>query len=144
MLTIRSEQFAVFQPVAEHSFARRVAAHLRAQHGAIAVQLPDGVVTLAQLPNEKILSMVKSGIERARRYGLQWESSITAFVVVMFVAAPNFDEHPLIQRILRDDKLSPDLRIDHLWQHTSEQNWQAIKQRYDANAWQGSQQEKQS
>jgi hypothetical protein len=79
--------------------------------------------------------MVRNGIARARRYGMNWESSLTAFVVLMFVAAPNFDEHPLIQRILRDDGAAPNERIDRLWEKTSEANWKTVEQDYDASAW---------
>jgi hypothetical protein len=66
---------------------------------------------------------------------MKWKSSLKAFVVTMFVAAPNFDEHPIIQRILRDEKLEPEARLDALLERTSDQNWEAVEKNYSAGAW---------
>jgi len=79
--------------------------------------------------------MVQNGIDRARGHGLGWESSLAAFVVIMFVAAPNFDQHPLIKRVLQDDDAPPDARIERLWHRISNQNWRAVEAYYDPNAW---------
>jgi hypothetical protein len=135
MLIIRPEQLEVFKPVAEVAFRRRVVDYLQENHPQVAVQLPNGITTINQIPEEIIHKMVENGIEKARSYGMTWESSLTSFVVLMFVAAPNFDEHPLIQRGLRDESVEVDSRINKLWDRTSEQNWEAVKEKYDANAW---------
>ena len=135
MLKIRPEQFAVFQPVAEHAFLRRVVEHLRNEHADVVVQFPNEVLLVKQIADERFHTLVKKGIARARALGMDWESAITAFVVLLFVAAPNFDQHPLIQRVLKDEKVSANLRIEQLWERTSEENWEAVRKNYDVKAW---------
>src|SRR5262245_48265176 len=135
MLKIRSEQMEAFQPVAEAAFVRRVVEHLREHQSATVIQFADEVVPLKQISDERLQAMVRTGIARARAYGMDWESSITAFVVTMFVAAPNFDKHPLIQRVLNDERVDSNSRMDELWERTSEDNWEAVKRTYDPAAW---------
>jgi hypothetical protein len=135
MLTIRREQFSVFDQVTEAAFIRRVVEHLAEEHSDTLVKTSVAESTLRELPGADLHEMVRRGVERARAYGLTWESSLTSFVVLMFVVAPNFDEHPLIKRVLQDNNVEPDLRIDRLWELTSEENWEAAAAGYDAGAW---------
>ena len=134
-LRVREEQLLAFRAVADEDFVARTAEYLRAEHPEAAVALPDGERPLSEMPDELLLGMVRRGIARARSYGLTWESSITAFVVLMFVVAPNFDAHPLIRRVLTDEKVAPDLRVDQLWEETTDENWEAAAAGYDAGAW---------
>ena len=135
MLQIRPEQLEVFQPVAETAFLRRVVEHLREHNAESVIQLPNEVALVRQLSDEKLFAMARTGIARAREYGMDWESSLTAFFVVMVVAAPNFDKHPLILRILKDENVDPNARIDQLWERTTDDNWEAVKKNYDSHAW---------
>lgn len=135
MLIIRPEQFEVFQPVAEAAFVRRIVELLREDHSDVVIQFPNEVVLVKQLSDERLYSMVRVGIARAREYGMDWESSVTAFVVLMIVAAPNFDKHPLVQRVLKDERVEANSRIDQLWERTSEENWEAVRKNYDPAAW---------
>jgi hypothetical protein len=135
MLKIRPEQFAVFQPVTESAFVRRVVEHLRENHADVVVQFPNEVMLIKQIADEQFYTLVRCGIARARTLGMDWESGITAFVVLMFVAAPNFDQHPLIQRVLKDERVTANSRVEHLWERTSEENWEAVRKNYDAQAW---------
>ena len=135
MLTIRAQQMKVFQPAAEAAYLRNTVEFLRQQYAKVAVQLPGGLSLVEQLSEMDLRAMVADGIARARGYGMSSEVALSTFVVLMFVAAPNFDTHPLIQRVLKDEKFAPDARIDQLWVHTSEQNWEVVKQKYDAAAW---------
>lgn len=135
MLIIRQEQIEAFQPVAEAAFVRRVVEHLRADHADAVVQLPNEVILVKQISDERLYGIVKHAITRARDYGITWESSLTAFVVLMFVAAPNFDKHPLIERVLRDERVEANSRVDQLWERTSEENWEAVRKNYDPAAW---------
>jgi hypothetical protein len=142
MLKIRREQFEVFQPVAEAAFVRRVAEHLRDNHADAVVQFPNEVILVKQIADERLRRVAHDAITRARTYGLNWESAVTAFVVLMFVTAPNFDEHPLIQRILKDERVPANSRIDQLWERTTDENWEAVRKNYDPTAWiSGSQEE---
>ena len=99
--------------------------YLRAEHADTIVKVSAGTVTLADLPDETLLDLVRPRLRRARDYGMTWESTLTAFVVLTFVVSPSFDQHPAIRRLLTDDTVEPDLRIDQLWEHTSEEDWEA-------------------
>lgn len=132
---VRPEQMEVFQPVAEAAFARRLTEYLRRAHSGLSVRIPPGATLIKRIPAAVLTRMVQNGIERGRAYGLSWESSLAAFVLIMFVAAPNFDQHPLIQRVLRDDDASPDGRIESLWSRISNENWRAVEAYYDPRAW---------
>jgi hypothetical protein len=132
---VRPEQMEVFQPVAEAAFARRLTEYLRRAHSGLSVRIPPGATLISRIPAAVLTRMVQTGIERGRAYGLSWESSLASFVVIMFVAAPNFDEHPLVQLVLRDETMAPDRRIDGLWRRISNQNWKAVEAYYDPHAW---------
>jgi hypothetical protein len=140
MIVIRPEQLEAFSPVAEADFERRVAEYLRESHPGVAVTFPSGEgeskeAEVKALDDETLLRMVRTGIARARSYGMTWESSITAFVVLTFIVAPNFDDHPLINRFLTNDEVEPDARVDELVAGATEGNWVAAKQGYDAGKW---------
>src|SRR5215470_9636140 len=124
---VRPEQMQAFQPVADAGFARRLREYLRRAHSDLTVRIPSGTTSINLIPAALLTRMVEIGIERGRAYGLCWESSLAAFVVIMFVAAPNFDQHPLIERVLRDDDAPPDGRIERLWHRISDQNWRAVE-----------------
>ncbi|HEY6334111.1 MAG TPA: hypothetical protein VI756_32650 [Blastocatellia bacterium] len=134
-LKIRPEQLEAFQPVADAAFAARLAKYLRANHADAVVRISSGAVAVARLPEATLTKIVRSGMSRARGYGLTSESSLAAFIVLMFLAAPNFDAHPLIQRVLQDKDSEPDNRINNLWARVSPQNWKAVYGYYDTGAW---------
>lgn len=136
MLKIRRQQLDAFTPIADAAFERRLMSYLRENHPDVVVQLPTGHVLLRQIPEETLSKLVHNGIARARGYGMSWESTLSAFVVLMFVAAPNFDEHLHVQRILRDESIVPNARIEQLWKRTSEEDWNTIAQRYNSATWQ--------
>ncbi len=135
MLKIRREQFEALQLAAADGFVIRLAGYVRKKHSDVIAQLPDGTYTVSQLSEEQLREMVQSGIARAQNYGITWESGLSAFVVLMFVVAPNFDEHPLIEKALKDRTVESNARIDKLWEQTSEEIWNETKQNYDAGAW---------
>ncbi|HYO64313.1 MAG TPA: hypothetical protein VER08_11830 [Pyrinomonadaceae bacterium] len=124
-----------FQPVAEANFERRVMDYLRENHPEAVVETPSGGFALTELDEETLRRMVRAGLRAARGYGLTWESSLTSFVVVMFLVAPNFHAHPLVRRVLTDEEVEPDRRVEHLWEQTTEENWEAVQENYDAGAW---------
>ena len=135
MLKIRPEHLEVFQPVAEAAFVAGVVDYLKKTLPDEVVRLPGGPTRVAELTDEILSNMVRGGIARAREYGITWCSTLVAFVVVMFVSAPNFDDHPLLRRTLLDKDTDPNGRLDKLIQNSTEQNWEAARQSYDANAW---------
>jgi hypothetical protein len=135
MLIIRPEQMAVFQPVAEAAFVRRVVEYLRRKHGDVIVRLVSGTTTLKEIPDETLREMAGYGLTRAQGYGMKSEADLAGFICLMFKVAPNFDSHPLIQHALNDPAPAPDSRLNRLWEHTSDENWTAAKRQYDAAAW---------
>ena len=107
-LTIRAEQKAVVEAVAEENFVSRLAAHLRGEYSNAAVTLPVGEkFTVAELAPETLHEIVRVGIARARGYGMTYESAISAFTAVMFEIAPNFDTHRLCQVLFNDEEVEP-------------------------------------
>lgn len=134
-MQIRADQLRVFQPIAESAFDQRVINYLRQNHADVLVRLPDRSLTIADASEDILRKLVSSGIRRARAYGISWESNLTAFVVLMFVAAPNFDSYPNIRQVLDNQMTHPELRIDDLWEQTSEEDWEAAEQGYEVNAW---------
>ena len=122
---IRAEQMAAFGAEAEAAFEQRLMAHLREHHRARVCDLPDGV----------LLDMTRTGIARARRYGITWESNLIAFVALMFEVAPNFDQHPRMQMILTGHNIDPENKIDLLVERTPENVWREVKARSDVSQW---------
>lgn len=135
MLKIRPEQFTAFQSVAEADFEKRLAQYLCEAHPKVIVQLPDSTSALGQMADDRLGRIVRSGVARARDYGLRSEAAISGFIVLLFITAPNFDSHPLIRRILQQSEIAPDARLELIWERTTDQNWEAVEQHYDPQAW---------
>ena len=135
MLKIRPEQLEVFQRIAEDAFVEDVIDYLVTKHADCVVQLPNKISTIREIPQPTLCKIVRNGIARAKTYHLNWQSNLITFVVLMFVAAPNFDEQPLIKQVLTSEKAEPDSRIDQLLEITTEENWEEARQNYDVSAW---------
>lgn len=141
MLVIRPEQMVPFQPRADDSFVARLSALVREKLGGVLIQIPGSAPTVAELAPDQLAGMVRVGIDKGRGYGFTWESTLGAFVATMFVAAPSFDRHPLVQRALKDESVEANLRMDKIWETTTAANWQSIRESYDASAWAPAQRE---
>ncbi len=135
MLKIRAEQMQAFQTVADAAFNKKLVKHLREKHGDTSVQLPTGTFLVFELAEEALGAMVRSGFERARRYGFASEADLAGFVVLMLETAPNFDDHPLLQRGLQDERVKLVERLAVLLQNATEANWGVVKEDYDPAAW---------
>ncbi len=79
--------------------------------------------------------MIRNGISRARRYGISVESSLAAFVDLVFTVAPNFDEQAQIHAVLKDPSVPPDARVELLGEATLPQDWEQADDLYDEAAW---------
>jgi hypothetical protein len=134
-MLIRSEHLATFQPQADEQFIDELVEHLLDEYDDVTVELPLETTGIDEVPREVLREMVGKGIERARRYGLTWESTLASFVSLMFVVAPNFDEHPLIQHALTTETIAPDERIELLWEGITDEHWDAAGNSYDPHAW---------
>lgn len=124
-MNIRGEQLDVLRADRERQRDVRLAEHLRAVHGDLVEGLSD----------EALIRRVHAGVRRAQAYGITWDSTLAAFLVLMFRAAPDFDEHPTVQAVLRFEDLEPDLRIDALMAVTDDEHWEQIAARRDDRAW---------
>jgi hypothetical protein len=124
-LKIRAEQMEVFQRRAEEAFVRRVVQHLRSEHAKAIERYDDGLLR----------EIVQEGIGRARRHGLTWESSLTAFVALLFEVAPDFDRHPSIARILQDERIPANHRVRALVDRIGEEEWEEAAGLGDPDRW---------
>jgi hypothetical protein len=136
MLRIRREQVEAFQPVADTEFFLRIVEHLQKKYPQTVVRVQKGPTLMSRLPDASLLELVQNGVARARSYGLSLESSISAFVVLRFKAAPNFDQHPRINKVLIDDRMPPNSRMQIVLDKTPSSVWAETMERYDPAAWQ--------
>jgi hypothetical protein len=135
MLIIRPAQMQAFQGVADDAFVRRLSEFIRGTLRDLPVRLHDGPVLIGRATDETLRRLVRTGMERARGYGMTSEVSLTTFVLLMFAVAPNFDAHPLIRRTLEDARVPPDARFAELWKTVTPANLGAAKELYDPQAW---------
>lgn len=125
MLVIRKQLFTALERMIDKELENRIVVHVWENHQRI----------VNTLPRDLLHDMVRNGISRARRHGLRLESSLTAFVSLMFEISPTFDEHPEILRILEDNTVEPDKRIELLLTCVSGKSWEEAGQRYNEVAW---------
>jgi len=135
MLSISHKQLLAFPPLAERAFVSRVVEYLRNNYPETTIKLPAGIVQLINIPDNSIFEMVEIGISRARKYGIRWESNLAAFVILMFLAAPNFDRQTQVLEVLRSNAIEPESKIDELWEWTTDTEWELIDKSYDPTAW---------
>ena len=134
-MIIRSRQMEVFEAAAEEDFVRRLTEHLLENYAKSVVRLPDQESAVIDLPKETLDLLVRRSIERARRYGLSFESLISAFSAVMFDVAPNFDEQSVSKLCLNDENVEPNERLNELLKLLTDKQWEKIRADYDVNSW---------
>ncbi len=111
MLTIKREQR---QKMGDPAFVDRTAAYLREYH------LPQTY----DLEDDELRFRARHGVEKARRYGLTWESSLTIFVSHMTTIHPAFDEQPAIQAVLVDEAIPGDEKMQALLGLVEDDEWE--------------------
>ncbi len=89
----------------------------------------------ADYEDKTLEEMVKTGIERAKRYELKKAEDIAAFVAVMFEIAPNFDEQEQIKAVFADTNFPPSERFYQLFERVPDIDWEKAEKLYDANIW---------
>jgi len=154
-MIIRKEQLSVFQDAGDLHFIRRLMAALRENNGDALILIPptgstakiqqrtEGTMEmspiksmpLARVPEDTLFELVKGGIAKARKYGFEDEHSLSAFVATMVEIAPNFDNHPLIQQMLKDENIPQLDRMDRLLDDTLPLTWELVAEDYDVTAW---------
>jgi hypothetical protein len=101
--------------LADDAFERRLTAHVFRHFGPKQELNSYGKIRLA----------VRRGIAKARSYGLLSESTVAAFVFLLFAVGQNFDAHPLAHLILTDTGIPPNMRIDGLVSAMTPNDWEA-------------------
>ncbi len=79
--------------------------------------------------------MIVAGIHRAKSNDLITEANITAWVQIMFQVAPNFDEQAAIKTALKNCPHKNNDKLDYVFDHTSDKDWDMAAENYDADAW---------
>lgn len=124
-MNIRTDQADTLRVERARQREVRLAEHLRDRHGDL----------VAGLSTDELLQRVRAGIRRAGAHGITWDSTLAAYLVLMFRAAPNFDEHPVVRAVLGHEELAPDLRLAALMEVTDDEHWEEIAAQRDESAW---------
>jgi hypothetical protein len=134
-MIIRTEQITVFEDKAEEDFVQRLAAHLRENYPESLVRQAETDDLVKDLSDEVLFELVRVSIQRARKYDLTYESSISAFTALMFSTAPNFDMYNLSNLCLKDENVEPNDRLDEILKIFNEGHWEKVILNYDVTAW---------
>jgi len=134
-MVIRDQQMEALNRSAQARFVRQLAEYLRANHGSTVVRLAHGEPAVNAIQSDQLESLVQAGVDRAGSYGFSWRSSVAAFVVTMFVVAPNFHEDQFVNELLSDRDIEPDYRMDTALERVTEEQWDQIRQTYNRKAW---------
>ena len=132
MFRLDPRHLEALRPQAEADFAYRIAKHMRKM----------GTPGVQGLPEKILIKRIRLGILRAHGYGIARESTIAAFVALMFQFAPNFDEYPKFTQVLTTKRIPPDDRIDELVLEASDEDRQEVRRKADLSLWRKSDSEK--
>ncbi len=135
MFKISSERMNVFQPNAETAFVRRVMDYLTENHADTIVILPHDKSVIGRLSAEILETLVQDGIRRGGDYGIEWRSTLLSFVVLLFVTAPNFDEHPKSKTFFSEHPMIEDNDLEMLVEQMTDEDWAEVTAKYDAEKW---------
>ncbi len=124
MLKIRKEQVDAFLPRTDREVVDFIVGHLREESPEL----------IERLPADVLREMVGNGVGRARGHGLRRLEDLTAFVSIMFEIAPDFDEQPALRRVLRDDNIPADERMDRLFAPELDEAWEEAARYRDGEA----------
>jgi len=122
MLAIKRQQR---EALGEPAFEDRTMARLQRYYGEHVVRLDD----------DELRFRVRHAIEKARSYGLTFESSISTFVFHMMTIHPAFDRQKAIQKALHDPDLPPDGRMTAMMGTVEDEDWEEAARQGDAEAY---------
>ena|SRR5271157_1244238 len=80
--------------------------------------------TVAGLSDAEISRRVRLGLARARLHGFTDPEPATAFVALMFLVSPCFDQQPAIAAAIRSASGTPAERLRTLFSRTREEDWE--------------------
>ncbi|WP_164021769.1 hypothetical protein [Pyxidicoccus trucidator] len=107
MLTIRQAQFKALDELRASAFVHRLSRRLRDMFEA----------ELQSMKDEALERLIRSGIERARTYGIEYTADIARYVEYMVFLGEDFDSNPVVGwvgDILRDGQLNGKEKMDRI------------------------------
>jgi uncharacterized protein (UPF0335 family) len=113
MLTIRKEQFEVFQKASSKQFQQRMISHLRKVF----------VERTAGISDDNLRALIEAGIERARQYKVVLEDDVQRFLESMIVYGQDFDSNPRLKwarSALRAHNITGTEKMDVIEKHRKE------------------------
>lgn len=135
MLKIKAEQIRFFQTDADEAFVRRVTEYLRENHSEAEARISGDKKTVVEISDETLREMVRGGIKRAEKHGISWKSTLLSFVVLMFLAAPNFDEHPKSVAFFSQNETITDENFEAFLDEMTDEDWETVENNYDETVW---------
>jgi hypothetical protein len=84
---------------------------------------------------ERMVSMVKLGIDKARAAGIDLAEDIAAFVALMFEISPGFDQQSSIAAVLADTNFPVGERLSQLAERVPDEAWDEAVAGYDEHFW---------
>jgi hypothetical protein len=124
-MIIRNDQMRSIRRSMDHGIEHRIARYLQLRYAAL----------WADIEDEIIVAIIRKAIEKARSYGLTWESALVRYADLMCTFAPNFDQQESINARLTDPTLLPEARLDAVYDRTSYREWMEVCNAYDPFAW---------
>jgi hypothetical protein len=126
---------AVFRNAAERQFQRRVAEYLRSHYGDVLVEHRMGSFTIAESPEPTLGLFVSWGMAKAQKYGIRHQAGIAAFIALLFLVGPTFDENPAVNAELNHKEVPDHVRMDHVCAIIPDSVWANVRACYDAAGW---------
>lgn len=108
MLRIRPEQDKALSDYMLRSFEKRVLAHLRKCFPK----------KCEAMDEEKLIELIREGIQRSRSYGIETERNVMEFIDLMVVFGRHFDTdktYPQAAKILAEKDADSPKKIDRLY-----------------------------
>lgn len=122
---LRHQHIEAFQKLGEKDFVESMLSHLRTHHEESVAELSDPIVR----------NRIKTGMARAKRYGLLRRDHLTGYIALMFDIAPNFDEQPVIHRILKPLNVPAEARMERLSSAPTPEDWLEAVDLADPSVW---------
>lgn len=116
MLTIRKEQFEVFERLALENFADDTVDFLL-------IEYPDAVEHLSAV---ELRERVGYALARAWGMGMRTDVALQDFTALIIMYGPRFDQYPAVRKILVDETIPPDDRINALTQELPRRIWDEL------------------
>ena len=135
MFVINREKMKVLNECSEVQMNTRLVNYLSKNHPEQLVRFGVDVVPIIAIEASLIEHLVRQSVKIARTYGFMTEDLLTAFTVLRFVSAPNFNCHPAIKLVLTNIRIPVSERLAALWIYTTEDHWEEIEASYSPSEW---------